>query len=117
MAKILVVDDDADFREALEEALRSVGFDVCSASSADEACRVAVAEPVDVVVSDIFMPGNGTTLPKRLEILDPPPPVILVTAFEALQVATPDGVFAYLQKPVAFSQLLRLIESALAQGA
>ena len=40
MAKVLLVDDDCDFREALEEALRAQGFDVTVAGDAESACGV-----------------------------------------------------------------------------
>jgi DNA-binding response OmpR family regulator len=115
MATVLIVDDDVDFREALEEALLGEGFDVCVAGDADEACRLVSGRPIDVVVSDIRMPGDGATLPKRL-----PRPVILMTAFEepgTRERVLWDGAVAYLNKPISLTELRRHIMTALARHA
>ncbi|HWP66525.1 MAG TPA: response regulator [Candidatus Limnocylindria bacterium] len=117
MAKVLLVDDDSDFREALEEALRTQGFDVTVAGDADSAYQVVLGGGIDVVVSDVRMPGDGSTLPKRLRGIDDAPPVILITAFDEPGMRTRvlwEGAVAYLQKPIELDWLRRAIESALA---
>ena len=117
MAKVLLADDDYDFREALEEALRTRGFEVVVAGDVEEACRVIALGGIDVVVSDVRMPGDGSTLPNRLRTVPDAPPVILITAFDEPGMRTRvlwEGAAAYLQKPVELDWLRRAIESALA---
>jgi CheY-like chemotaxis protein len=118
MPTILVVDDDRDFREALEEGLSVLGFQVFAAESADEALQIVEAQHVDVIVSDVRMPGDGATLPRRLQQIDGAPPVILMTAFDEPGIRERvlwDGAFAYLQKPIALGHLRRAIDLAIAQ--
>ena len=117
MAKVLLVDDDSDFREALEEALRAQGFEVTVAGDAESACDVVAEGGIDVVVSDVRMPGDGSTLPKRLRTMDGAPPVILITAFDEPGMRARvlwEGAAAYMQKPIELDWLRRAIESALA---
>jgi CheY-like chemotaxis protein len=119
MPTVLVVDDDVDFREALQEALLARGCEVRVAGDADEACQVVADGGVDVVVSDVRMPGDGSRLAKRLQaLLAPAPPVILMTAFDepgTRERVLREGAFAYLPKPVSLAWLHRVIESALSQ--
>jgi len=92
------------------------GWEVRIAGDADEACRVVAAGGVDVVVSDVRMPGDGSRLAKRLQTLPEPPPVILMTAFDApgtRERVLREGAFAYLPKPLSLAWLRRIIESAL----
>jgi DNA-binding response OmpR family regulator len=118
MAKVLLADDDCDFREALEEALRTQGFEVVVVGDVDEACRVVALGGIDVVVSDVRMPGDGSTLPNRLRTIPDAPPVILITAFDEPGMRARvlwDGAAAYLQKPLELEWLRRTIESAVAK--
>jgi len=118
MPTVLLVDDDRDFREALEEGLAVLGFQVCVAESADEAVQIVGGQHVDVIVSDVRMPGDGATLPKRLQELEGAPPVILMTAFDEPGIRERvlwDGAFAYLQKPIALGHLRRAIDAAMAR--
>jgi two-component system response regulator PilR (NtrC family) len=119
MPTVLVVDDDLDFREALQEALLTHGCAVRVAGDADEACAAVAAGGIDVVVSDVRMPGDGSRLAKRLQVaLADPPPVILMTAFDepgTRERVLREGAFAYLPKPVSLAWLHRVIESALSR--
>jgi two-component system, chemotaxis family, chemotaxis protein CheY len=56
MARILVVDDDARLREATRAVLELEGHEVVEASDGGEALRLQSAQPMDVVVCDMFMP-------------------------------------------------------------
>lgn len=79
---MLVVEDDADLREIVADTLRRDGYLVLSAASGEEAC--ALLEPqvhLDLVLSDVRMPGtNGLAVGHRLRALRTTP-LILMTAF------------------------------------
>jgi two-component system NtrC family response regulator len=103
-AKILLIDDNESFHElflSLEGARR---FDVISVTSPEKGLEVLEEQSVDLVISDVQMPGmKGTDLFREVHDLYPHIPVILVTAFgsteEAIQ-AVKEGAFHYFEKPI-----------------
>jgi DNA-binding NtrC family response regulator len=102
--KILVVDDEPDFCEALREFLAEKGFSVMEANSCEEALAAYSQERPDVVLLDVIMPGkDGRETLKELKALDPEVSVIMITALHeedlALE-AMADGAFDYITKPV-----------------
>ena len=101
--KILVVDDEPDFCEALSEFLADKGFAVMEANSCEEALEAYSQERPDVVLLDVLMPGkDGRETFKELKAFDPEVSVIMITAVHdedlALQ-ALADGAFDYITKP------------------
>ncbi len=78
--RVLVVEDEAYVRESLVEILRSRGFLAAPASSVAEALLALARSPVDVVLSDLKMPGaDGLELVKRMQSSWPEIPVVLLT--------------------------------------
>lgn len=57
MTKIMVVDDDLYIRKAIKTVLESEGYDVVTASSGDECLKKLRKEKVDLILTDVFMPG------------------------------------------------------------
>ena len=101
--KILVVDDEPDFCEALRDFLADKGFTVMEANSCEEALEAYSQERPDVVLLDVLMPGkDGRETFKELKAFDPEVSVIMITAVHeedlALQ-ALADGAFDYITKP------------------
>jgi len=111
--RILVVDDEPSIRITFREFLRSSGYEVHIAESADTAIDILSKEPIDIVVTDIIMPRiTGLTLLKHIKETAPHVEVIIMTgeptvdtASEALRV----GACDYLTKPVDKDALLRSI--------
>ncbi|HPC83242.1 MAG TPA: ATP-binding protein [Thermoanaerobaculaceae bacterium] len=116
MARVLVVDDEAGIREVLRGFLSAGGHEVWAAASLDEALAVVSHEEVDVVVSDIVMPGrDGLELVGVVRELAPEVKVILFTglpSYESAAEAVRQGAFEYLTKPVSRATLLRSVEAA-----
>lgn len=113
---MLVADDDLDFREAMEAALQAFGLRVLVAASVDEVCRVVTAADVDLVLTDVRMPGDGATLPGRLHRSHPELPVVVMTGFDEPGVRArvfADGAIAYLEKPIDLGELRAVIGAAL----
>ncbi|MDV2480413.1 MAG: response regulator [bacterium] len=101
--KILVVDDEPDFCEALREFLAEKGFSVMEANSCEEALEAYSQERPDVVLLDVIMPGkDGRETLQELKAFDPEVSVIMITALHeedlALE-AMADGAFDYITKP------------------
>ena len=116
MAMVLVVDDDAGIRESAVIALRKVGHRVFEADDAGSALQVLRDHRIDVVVSDIYMPGDdGIALLKAIGERRDPPRVILITArgsIETTALAHRFGAFDYLAKPFDLSELIERVAAA-----
>jgi CheY-like chemotaxis protein len=116
--RVLVVDDQADARELLAVMLQHSGADVRQCASAAEALECCRTSEVDLLVSDIAMPGvDGHELIGRLRTLRADLPAVAVSAYarpEDRYTALAAGYNAYCAKPVEASDLLRVIEGVLA---
>ena len=120
---VLVVDDEALYRSAIERILRRVGYGVLMAPDAVEALQLVTAEHIDLVLCDIQMPGiNGLELVRQIPELQPDLPCIVMTGYstpensiEALQA----GAYWYLEKPFEQERLdvvRRLVAQAIEHG-
>lgn len=117
-ATILVVEDEVLIRMGIVEDLVSAGHPVIEAASADEALSVLEAGlPVDIVFSDVNMPGtlDGLGLMKIVRRRFPSIPVILTSG---LEVPSPDVLgdrTAFIPKPYASEKVLGLVGRAQAR--
>lgn len=113
MSAVLVADDEAGMRETLVDILEQSGYGVEAAADGDSALDAIRRSRFDVVIMDIRMPGRDGVSVLR-EVGDPPPHVILMTAYaEESQVRDARGrAFAVLSKPFQVPQLLDLVASA-----
>lgn len=102
-AQILIVEDDHDLREALVTTLELAKFRVREASNAHEALARLAEAPVDMVVSDVNMPGlSGHELLGEVQRLHPGLPMMLITAYGQINHAVSamqSGAVDYLVKP------------------
>lgn len=116
MARVLVVDDDAAIRQSAALALETAGHRVSCAANAGEARAMFSARRFDVIVSDIYMPGeDGIELLRSVTERKSPPPVILMTArgsIETATIAARVGAFDYLAKPFDNAELLARVAAA-----
>ena len=104
LKKVLIVDDEPDYCDALRDLLRSRGFEVAIALSGEEALPAYMQEKPDVVLLDIHMPGmDGLETLQELKVLDQGANVIMVTAIEDDEIvmrAMAEGALDYIIKPV-----------------
>ncbi|HIE40308.1 MAG TPA: sigma-54-dependent Fis family transcriptional regulator, partial [Thiomicrorhabdus sp.] len=109
IAKILVVEDDAELQEALVDILSVNEFEVIAVSSAEEAL-VALDDEIGMVFSDIRMDGmDGYTLMTRIRAIKPYLPVVLMTAYGTIEQAVEAmkaGSVDYIVKPFEASVLV-----------
>ncbi|HSY49892.1 MAG TPA: sigma-54 dependent transcriptional regulator [Thermoanaerobaculia bacterium] len=117
MATVLVVDDDAGIRESAAMALEKVGLKTLQAGDVTTALQLLRAHRVDVVLSDIYMPGEtGLTLLQAIAERADPPRVILMTArgtIETTALAQRIGAFDYLAKPFDLRELIARVRAAI----
>ena len=121
MANILVVDDEVGIRELLSEILSDEGHVVFTAENAAVARSVRQAEPLDLVLLDIWMPDtDGVTLLKEWASSGPlNSPVIMMSGHATIDTAveaTRFGALDFLEKPIALTRLLAAVKSGLQRG-
>jgi signal transduction histidine kinase len=114
--RLLLVDDEEDFRQTLVKRLSKRGIAASQAASG-EACLALLAEqPMDVVVLDVKMPGiGGFDVLQRIKARGLSTEVILLTGHAATQDGVEGmkaGAFDYLSKPIEFEHLLGKIRQA-----
>jgi DNA-binding NtrC family response regulator len=116
--RILVVDDEPMVLSMVTDLLRNYGYDVLPASSPRQALEaVWNKRPIDVVLSDLTMPGmRGTDLVREIGQILPRTACILMTGGGCYPVDVPEGVYLIF-KPVSASNLIAAIEEALAHCA
>ncbi|MBF0227075.1 MAG: response regulator [Desulfobacterales bacterium] len=116
--KVLMVDDEEQFRETTNKILKKRGFDTILAANGEEAIKKLVENP-DVVILDVKMPGmDGHQALKEIKKLKPFLPVIMLTGHGALPSAKDaliEGAFDYLTKPCDISLLATKIYDACQQ--
>ena len=115
--QILIVEDDQALAEAVTVILKSRGYAVIHAKDGREGIRVAIDQPIDVILTDYRMPNlGGMDLLQHVRQTKPELPVIVATAFGTTDLAinaTKHGAFEYLPKPFEMPDLLACIERAL----
>jgi two-component system response regulator HydG len=116
-ATLLIADDDPGLRESLERALTREGYRVVLASDGRAALERVQAGGVDLIVTDLRMPGlTGLELLRAAKAIMPDVDVILLTAFGTVEEAVKamkDGAYDFLTKPFRREQLIKLIDKAL----
>ena len=112
--KILLVEDDDNVRVPLVEFLSSRGYNVVCASNGAEALEVVKGEGIQLLVSDIVMPGiSGPQLAERLKLDDPELKVLFISGYTDDRLPGGGEGVELLQKPFSFSDLQRRVRRIL----
>src|ERR1700739_2222354 len=118
-AGILVIDDEAGIREALEVLLTLEGFAVRTANNGDQGLRILELENFDLVLLDLALPGqSGLELLPEIRQRQPETPVIMITAYGTVDnvvEAIRAGAENFVQKPWDNEKLMADIRSAVAR--
>ena len=113
---ILIVDDEKNSREGLARALQRQ-YDVQLADNGQKALEIIAAQPVDILLSDVRMPGmDGMTLLQRAMARTPQPVCIMLTAYGNIELAVEAmkrGAYDFLTKPINLDRLDMVLRRAL----
>src|SRR3990172_5383084 len=116
---VLVIDDEEIMREILEALLTREGYAVRLAGQAQEGLELARTVPFDAAIVDVMLPGmDGIAVLDELKKLDEDLPVVMITAFAAVENAIgamKRGAFDYITKPFKNDEVLVVLRNALAQ--
>jgi DNA-binding NtrC family response regulator len=114
--RVLLVDDEGSVRMTLAANLELEGFEVVEASNGRSALEVVGREPIDLVLTDVRMPGmNGVELFRCLRQERPGVPVVLMTAFaleDLVEAAVGEGAFTVLPKPFTVDHVVATLVRA-----
>ncbi|MBY5814512.1 response regulator [Rhizobium leguminosarum] len=114
---IAVVDDDQAIREAMDDLVKSCGYDCKLFSSAEEFLEFEPRSEIDCMVVDVKMPGlSGIELQSELNRGVSRPPMIFVTSYKderTKAIAMSGGALAVLGKPVDIDTLINCLETAI----
>jgi two-component system response regulator PilR (NtrC family) len=117
LAKVLVVDDEADIRELIDLTLSRMGLAAECVGSVSEALARLSEEEFQLCLTDMRLPdGNGLDIVRYVGENHAELPVAVITAFGSAEnavAALKAGAFDYLAKPVGLEQLRALVKSAL----
>src|SRR5579863_2353589 len=115
---VLIVEDDADLREALTDTLQAAGIPAAAAGNAGEALKLLESHEIALVISDVQMPGpNGYQLLASIKALRPELPVVLMTAYGTVAQAVAamrEGATDYIVKPFDAQALIEMARRQLA---
>jgi len=115
MPSVLVVDDEPALLQFVSMVLQQSGYTVLTASNGVEALMVysSYHEKVDVVLTDVQMPGmNGIELTKRLRAINPEIKILLMSGYVPDGLAVPHGV-RLLSKPFLPNRLMEAVKEML----
>lgn len=116
---IYLIDDDASFRDSLEQALRMLGYHVKSYSSAESFLGIEDISWPALIISDMRMPGrSGVELQKRIIEENLGIPMLFISGESSLDEAVTSmrqGAVDFLQKPFNMEALLKVVEAAFEQ--
>jgi two-component system OmpR family response regulator len=115
--RVLIVDDEDQFVEAVVERLQLRGFDAKGATSGRDAIRLLDESAYDVLLLDVKMPDlGGLETIKKVKAKDPGLKVVLLTGHGSTEDAEEGmrlGAFRYLMKPVNLDDLIDVFRTAL----
>jgi DNA-binding NtrC family response regulator len=117
MATILIVEDESKMRRLLELNLSDDGFTVLAAPDAEAALKLVRQEPIDLVVTDLKLPGmNGLDFLHTIKRANAAMPVVVMTAFGTVETAVEamkNGASDYVLKPFSLAEMRMVIRKEL----
>ncbi len=116
--RVLYAEDETQIREIVTEILREEGYDILEARDGDEAASILDAEHVDVLVTDVRMPGSrdGLDLAAYARKIYPTIPVVVVTGFAEQVVSrmrTLGDRVTLVRKPFRLTELLCAVAASI----
>ncbi len=118
--KLMLVDDEADFRKAVTSVMTRRGFDITEASRGEEALALIIKVKPDIVILDLNMPGlHGIDTLQEIRKIDENLPVIILTGhgdYNSAMAGIKLDIVDFLQKPVDLDLLAIKIKALLDRG-
>lgn len=117
METVLIVDDEKNYLVVLEALLGPEGYEILTASSAEDAVRLIQESDLDLMITDMKMPGtSGMQLLEASKEIKPDLPVIMMTAYGTIEMAVEamkKRAYDYITKPFQNEELKLTVKKAL----
>ncbi|HDR14406.1 MAG TPA: sigma-54-dependent Fis family transcriptional regulator [Desulfobacteraceae bacterium] len=117
METLLIVDDEKNYLVVLEALLGSEGYEIMTASGGHDALRLVRESDLDLIITDVRMPGmTGMDLLRECKRIKPEVPVIMMTAYGTIETAVEamkEHAYDYITKPFENEQLKITVRKAL----
>ena len=114
---VMIVDDDPMILSFIEEEIAQYGYKPILAKNAEEALSFAQKERIDLLLTDIMMPGiNGIDLAKQFAVLNPEVKILFMSGYVCPSLAhqgIPESEYAFVQKPFAPNVLVKKLRKVL----
>jgi len=114
---VLVVDDDPLVLDFIEDVISFYGYSSIMATSGEEALKLAENQQVDLLVTDIMMPGmNGIDLAKKFTVVHPETKILFMSGYVCPSLAhqgIPESEYAFVQKPFVPKALVSKMRNVL----
>ncbi|MGD8724611.1 MAG: sigma-54 dependent transcriptional regulator, partial [Desulfobacterales bacterium] len=118
METILIVDDEKNYLTILSALLEEEGYEVLCASGGQEAFEIHKTSDLDLILTDMKMPGmDGIELLEKIKANDPDLPVLMMTAYGTVDKAVEamqKGAYTYILKPFDNERLIIYVKKAIA---
>lgn len=121
MSRVLIIDDEEDIRSMVQHMLNRAGYDTASAGDGREGLRILRDKPVDLIITDLIMPGQeGLETIMEVRRLFPATKIIAISGgghngvLDFLPIASQLGATRTLAKPFTREQLLGAVREAFA---
>ncbi len=113
--RVLIVDDEVEFRKLVKSALPS--FDVIEASDGAEALNLVGEEKLDLIITDIRMPGmDGIQLLEALRAQYPSLPVLATSGYMDAAEAAERAFDGFIEKPLSLEPMQQMVETTLGRA-
>ncbi|MDR2143877.1 MAG: sigma-54 dependent transcriptional regulator [Treponema sp.] len=116
-SRLLVVDDEKNIREGLADSLEMEGYEVVTAADGEEGWRRFEKGDIDLVITDLRMPGiSGEEFQRKINAEHPGVPVIILTGHGTVENAVSamrNGAYDFITKPPNIDHLTMLVKRAL----
>lgn len=114
---VIIVDDDPVLLDFIEEVVSFYGYSSIMASSGEEALKLSENKKIDLLVTDIMMPGmNGIDLAKKFAATHPEAKILFMSGYVCPSLAhqgIPESEYAFLQKPFVPKTLVNKMRNVL----
>lgn len=120
MARLILIEDDAGVRDYFHSVVERMGYELLTAEDGPSGLALIEKEAVDVIMTDLNMPGepNGMSLVRRIRELRPDTPLIVVSGYptrERLDECKALGIDDFLTKPFEMTFFSSVITRLLAE--
>jgi two-component system, NtrC family, response regulator HydG len=118
---LLIVDDEVEHTTSLRRLFEREGYTVYTALGGDAALEIVRAQPIELLLTDLMMPGmSGTDLLRAARAVRPSIEVVVMTAYATIENAVEamrEGAYDFIQKPFKSALVLRVVERVLERQA